>query len=516
MQSLIAAVERIDPLSVSGRVAAVNGLLIEARGGLTRLSIGARADIVRSRAEPLPAEVVGFRDTRALLMPFGPVEGVAPGAEIRIRPQGSAVRPTLAWRGRIVDAFGEPIDGKGPLPQGPAAYPLRTSPPAAHARGRVGERLDLGVRAMDVFTTCCRGQRLGVFAGSGVGKSVLLSMLARNAQCDAVVVGLIGERGREVREFIEETLGDSQQFMPGDFWTELKGRLLDKPEQRLRRMDKAGIELSLYSLNAPAIQALQDPGQALEIARRANDALAAEVARHPGRLAGLAALPMQDPEAAIAELTRCVKELGFVGALVNGFSQAGAPDTALYYDLPQYRPFWRACEQLGVPFYLHPRNPLPNDIRAYDGHNWLLGPNWAFHAETAVHALRLIGSGLFDECPNLQIVLGHLGEGIPVYIWRIDGRNGWMKERHRYAAKHGVGHYFRKHFHLTTSGNFSTPALLNAVSEMGADRVMFSVDWPFESVEEGCVWFDRAEIGAIERAKIGRDNAIKLFKLKLN
>jgi flagellum-specific ATP synthase len=141
-------------------------------------------------------------------MPFGPVEGVAPGAEIRIEPLGSAVRPTKSWLGRVVDAFGEPIDGKGPLQKGIAAYPLRAAPPAAHARARVGERLDLGVRAMNVFTTCCRGQRLGVFAGSGVGKSVLLSMLAKNADCDAVVVGLIGERGREVREFIEETLGE--------------------------------------------------------------------------------------------------------------------------------------------------------------------------------------------------------------------------------------------------------------------------------------------------------------------
>ena len=209
MRNLIAAVERIDTLQVSGRVAAVNGLLIEARGGLTRLPIGARADIERPRDQWLPAEVVGFRDTRALLMPFGAVEGVAPGAEIRIRPEGDAVRPTLAWRGRIIDAFGAPIDGKGPLPQGAVPYPLRTPPPPAHARGRVGGRLDLGVRALDVFTTCCRGQRLGVFAGSGVGKSVLLSMLAREATCDAVVVGLIGERGREVREFIEETLGEA-------------------------------------------------------------------------------------------------------------------------------------------------------------------------------------------------------------------------------------------------------------------------------------------------------------------
>ncbi|HEX3701399.1 MAG TPA: flagellar protein export ATPase FliI [Phenylobacterium sp.] len=208
MQSLTAAVERLDPLTVSGRVAAVQGLLIEARGGLSRLAVGARAEIDRYGAPPLPAEVVGFRETRALLMPFGPVEGVAPGAEIRIEPQGSAVRPSKAWLGRIIDAFGQPIDGKGPLPQGAVPYGLRAAPPAAHARDRVGDRLDLGVRAMNIFTTCCRGQRLGVFAGSGVGKSVLLSMLAKNAECDAVVVGLIGERGREVREFIEETLGE--------------------------------------------------------------------------------------------------------------------------------------------------------------------------------------------------------------------------------------------------------------------------------------------------------------------
>jgi flagellum-specific ATP synthase len=208
LRNLIAAVERIDPLTVSGRVAAVSGLLIEARGGLTRLAVGARAKVSRLAAEPLDAEVVGFRETRALLMPFGPVEGVAPGAEIRIQPEGAVVHPTKAWLGRVIDAFGQPIDGKGPLPRGIAPYALRASPPPAHARARVGDRLDLGVRAMNIFATTCRGQRLGIFAGSGVGKSVLLSMLAREAACDAVVVGLIGERGREVREFIEETLGE--------------------------------------------------------------------------------------------------------------------------------------------------------------------------------------------------------------------------------------------------------------------------------------------------------------------
>ena len=207
MQDLVELVKNVEPLRVYGRVAVVNGLLIEARGGLSYMQVGARCEIIRRHDAPLPVEVVGFREDRALMMPFGPVEGVTPGAEIRISSEGAKVYPTTQWLGRIVDSFGEAVDGLGPLPQGKEGYLLKAAPPSAHKRARVGERLNLGVRAMDVFTTCCRGQRLGVFAGSGVGKSVLLSMLAREATCDAVVVGLIGERGREVREFIEETLG---------------------------------------------------------------------------------------------------------------------------------------------------------------------------------------------------------------------------------------------------------------------------------------------------------------------
>ena len=311
---------------------------------------------------------------------------------------------------------------------------------------------------------------------------------------------------------IEATLGDSQVF-GARVWDVLGPRLLDIQDMRVAEMDRHGVATMILSLNAPAVQAIHDVKRAIAVARDANDVLAGEVRKRPDRFAAFAALPMQDPDAASEELRRCVEELGFVGALVNGFSQIATPDNVTYYDLPQYRPFWRAVEKLGVPFYLHPRNPLPSWTRFYEGHNWLLGPNWAFAAETAVHALRLIGSGLFDECPNLQIVLGHLGEGIPVQLWRIDGRNGWMKEPHRYAAKHGVGHYMRKHFHVTTSGNFHTPSLVNAMTELGPERVMFSVDWPFEDVGEACTWFDRAQIDEADRQKIGRDNAVKLFKL---
>jgi 2,3-dihydroxybenzoate decarboxylase len=321
-----------------------------------------------------------------------------------------------------------------------------------------------------------------------------------------------GKIALEEHVAIEATLGDSKVF-GAHVWDTLGPRLLDVQEMRLREMDRHGIEMMILSLNAPAVQAIHDVKRAIAVAREANDVLAAEVRKRPNRFAAFAALPMQDPETATAELVRCVKGLGFVGALVNGFSQAGSPDTVLYYDLPLYRPFWRTVEALGVPFYLHPRNPLPSWTKFYEGHNWLLGPNWAFAAETAVHALRLVGSGLFDECPNLQIVLGHLGEGIPVQLWRIDGRNGWMNER--YAAKHGVGHYFRNNVHVTTSGNFNTPSMVNAMTELGAERVMFSVDWPFEDVGQAAEWFDKAEIGEADRLKIGRDNAVKLFKLKI-
>jgi 2,3-dihydroxybenzoate decarboxylase len=311
----------------------------------------------------------------------------------------------------------------------------------------------------------------------------------------------------------EATLADSKVFGQ-HVWEELGPRLTDFQDKRLRLMDASGVEIMILSLNAPAVQAIPDVTRAIAVAREANDRLAVEIAKRPNRFRGFAALAMQDPEEAARELTRCVEELGFVGALVNGFSQAGTPDSALYYDLPQYRPFWRTAAELDVPFYLHPRNPLPGDIRAYEGHNWLLGPNWAFHAETAVHALRLIGSGLFDEYPNLQIVLGHLGEGIPAYLWRIDNRNAWMKARHTYAARKSVADYVRSNFVLTTSGNFSTPALVQSIAEIGVDRVLWSADYPFEDISDAADWFDAAPIPEDERRKIGRDNALKLFKLK--
>jgi gamma-resorcylate decarboxylase len=313
---------------------------------------------------------------------------------------------------------------------------------------------------------------------------------------------------------IEATIGDSNVF-GASVWSDLGPRLLDIQNLRLREMDKYGVQLMILSLNAPAVQGIHDVKRAIDVARQANDVLAENVAKRRDRFAAFAALPMQDPDAAIFELTRCIKDLGFIGALVNGFSQIGSPDNVTYYDLAQYRAFWRAVETLDIPFYLHPRNPLSSWGMQYEGHDWMLGPNWAFSAETAVHALRLIGSGLFDEFDSLKIVLGHLGEGIPVQLWRIDGRNGWMQAPHKYAAKHSVSYYFRKHFYVTTSGNFHTPSMINAITELGIDRVLFSIDWPFEAVDQAANWFDGAQISAADRARIGRENAIRLLSLKL-
>ena len=324
-----------------------------------------------------------------------------------------------------------------------------------------------------------------------------------------------GKIGLEEHFAIPETLRDSAGFVPPDYWEILSARLLDVADGRLREMDANGVEMMVLSLNAPAVQGIPYPARAIEVACRANDFAAETVARHPGRFQAFAALPMQDPDAATRELERCVGSLGFRGALVNGFSQIGDAETVVYCDDPRYDAFWAALDATGLPFYLHPRNPLKSWAQIYAGHEWLLGPTWAFGQETAVHALRLIGSGLFDRHPQLQIILGHMGEGLPISMWRIDNRNAWVKTPRGHRAQHPIAHYFHRNVHLTTSGNFRTQSLIDAILEIGADRVMFSTDWPFENVDHAATWFDSASISDNDRLKIGRLNAARLLKLEL-
>jgi 2,3-dihydroxybenzoate decarboxylase len=314
---------------------------------------------------------------------------------------------------------------------------------------------------------------------------------------------------------IPETLSDSAGFVPEQYRDVLSARLLDVADGRLREMDANGVDMMVLSLNAPAVQAIHDVTRAIDIAHRANDFIAEAVARRSDRFRAFAALPMQDPDAATRELLRCVRDLGFVGALVNGFSQVADPEMVVYCDDPRYEAFWDAVEELDVPFYLHPRNPLKSWSQIYAGHEWLLGPTWAFGQETAVHALRLIGSGLFDRNPRLQIIIGHMGEGLPISMWRIDNRNAWVEARPGHRARHPIAHYFHRNVHLTTSGNFRTQSLVDAILEIGSDRILFATDWPFENVEHASRWFDAAAISENDRLKIGRTNAAQLFRLAL-
>jgi len=208
MKALAEQINELDGIEIYGRVVGVRGLMVEVSGPLHAMSVGARV-VIETQTKDIPCEVVGFSGNNALLMPFAPLEGVRRGCRAVVTAVAGAVRPSAGWLGRVVNALGEPIDGKGPLLFGPSPYPFRNTPPLAHARRRVGAPLDLGVRALNTFITCCRGQRMGIFSGSGVGKSVLLSMLARNVVADVTVIGLIGERGREVQEFLQDDLGDT-------------------------------------------------------------------------------------------------------------------------------------------------------------------------------------------------------------------------------------------------------------------------------------------------------------------
>jgi len=208
MKALAEQISDIDAVMVYGRVVGVRGLMVEIAGPIHAMSVGARIVIETGGERVIPCEVIGFSGNNAVVMPFAGLEGVRRGCPAVIANAACQVRPSAAWLGRVLNAMGEPIDGKGPLPQGASPIPFRNTPPPAHARQRVGKPLDLGVRALNTFLTCCRGQRLGIFAGSGVGKSVLLSMLARNVEAAISVIGLVGERGREVQEFLQDDLDE--------------------------------------------------------------------------------------------------------------------------------------------------------------------------------------------------------------------------------------------------------------------------------------------------------------------
>ena len=278
-------------------------------------------------------------------------------------------------------------------------------------------------------------------------------------------------------------------------------RLTDFGELRLAAMDEAGIARAVIGLAGPGVQAERDSATAIRRARAANDFLARQIEARPDRYSGFAHLAMQDPRAAATELERCIRELKFCGAMINGHTNGQ------YLDHPALHPFWERAEALGALIYLHPVDPI-SPAPVLDGHKGLRRATWEWTFETGSHALRLIFGGLFDRFPRARVGLGHLGETLPFLIWRVDhalARPG--------AKTLSFRDVFCGHFYITTSGNFSNPALLCCVMEMGIDRILFSVDWPFVANKPAVQWIDTVPLCAEDKVKLLSGNAKALFRM---
>jgi gamma-resorcylate decarboxylase len=297
---------------------------------------------------------------------------------------------------------------------------------------------------------------------------------------------------------------------------DIERRLLDV-NACLTEMDRSGIEMCILSLTSPGVQGVADLGQALALARDANDYASSVVNAHPDRIAAFAAVPLQNPAAAADELERAVKELGLKGALINGYSNLGPNEHVQYLDEEPVREFWHRVAALGVPVYLHPREPLPSQRRVLQDYPELVGSAWGFAYETSSHAVRLMLSGLFDEYHDIQIILGHLGEGLPFMLSRLQHRIDEQRDGEKGAkCKHRPGHYFSNNFLITTSGHFHTKPLLEAIEQIGVDRVLFSVDYPYEQMDLAARWIDDILLDNATKLKIGRTNAERLFSLNLS
>ncbi len=292
-------------------------------------------------------------------------------------------------------------------------------------------------------------------------------------------------------------------------WLDIvRARLVEIGEKRLAGMDAGGIDVAILSLTVPGIQGIRDRGEATSRAREANDFLAAEIGKHPDRFAGFASVALQNPAEAAKELERCMMRLKFKGVMVNGYTNTDSGDSSQYLDEPQFLPFWEAAAALRAPVYLHPRPPL--DQSSYKGHPELLGATWGFAPETATHALRLVYSGLFDRLPDLTVILGHLGETLPFFAWRIQRCFEYNPSDKRVQKR--LQDYLCDNFYITTSGNFNDQALICAILTIGADRILFSVDYPYEMMEPAARWIERAPISENDRRKIAHGNARRLFQ----
>ncbi|MGH7054225.1 MAG: amidohydrolase family protein [Stellaceae bacterium] len=286
---------------------------------------------------------------------------------------------------------------------------------------------------------------------------------------------------------------------------EIVRRLDDLGALRLREMDEAGIDFQVLSHSIPGLQAVE-AAAAVPLARRVNDRLHEAVGRHPDRFAAFAALPTADPRAAADELERTVTRLGFKGAMINGLT------LGVFHDDKRFWPIYERAAALDVPIYIHPALPQAAVIEAYykdyaQKHPGILRAAWGFTVETATQGIRFVLSGVFDTHPGLKIVLGHMGEGLPFYLWRIShGLRATLSEK-------SFRDIFCEHFWITTSGFFSDPALLCCMMEMGIDRILFSVDYPFAENPPGAEWTETLPLGPEDKEKLLNGNARRLLRL---
>jgi predicted TIM-barrel fold metal-dependent hydrolase len=287
---------------------------------------------------------------------------------------------------------------------------------------------------------------------------------------------------------------------------EMLRRLYDLGELRLREMDEAGIDVQILSHGAPSTQKISG-ADAVALTARVNDRLHAAVTANPKRFAAFAALPTSDPKAAAAELERTVNKLGFKGAMLHGLAND------VFLDDKRFWPIYERAQALDVPIYLHPSLPLPTVMDAYyndyaKDFPMVVRAAWGYTVETATLAIRMVLSGVFDAYPRLKIVLGHLGETLPFLVWRVDhalARPGAKTLSFRDA--------FCSHFYVTTSGNFSNPALLCCVMELGIDRILFSVDWPFVANRPAVKWIETVPLSDEDKVKLLSGNAKRLFRM---
>ena len=310
-----------------------------------------------------------------------------------------------------------------------------------------------------------------------------------------------------VRMYVEPTAPDVFQGRS----MKLENALADLEELRLAAMDEAGVGVQVLSLNVPGCEQF-DPAEGAAIARDRNDLLAESIARHPDRFVGLAALcpDPEAPEVAADELERCVRELGFRGWKVNSHIRDG------FLDDPRYEPLLERAAALDVPIYLHPTLPHGSMIEPYTGYGYMLpGPALGFGAESALHSMRLIYSGAFDRHPNLQVVLGHLGEGLYFWLYRLDFEftKPWLQRSPLIKAERRPSEYLRENFYASTSGHFQSSAFAVTLAEIGADRVLFATDYPYEDSGQAVEWLESQPIDDVDRAKILHGNAARLFKV---